>query len=328
VPNAVQRPRVMTKPLLAPAPPPAPAQMKAPSPPPPAPAVRVTFSAYAPASSATKKRGMSPFSAQRGKHSTPHSYGTYALKQAQQARQTAMIALRERITCQSQSALKASVVPVLTQALRDAADPAERQRLARALGQLGPTARAAVPLLIDCYRKATEVSERSAMLLSLGQIGPAARQALKDLAKERTHDPLLAGMVQRINSPEGRSGIEDECECFSLKAIQHEQGEIRQLATMYHLEVLVETVANHGLESVDKAGARKTALGRSNVYLRINKDAGDVQVHVSDAVRQQGLTDASLRQVLEPYVKNKEYDRALRAGVDFIGRFEKANSKK
>jgi len=133
--------------------------------------------------------------------------------------------------------------------------------------------------------------------------------------------------MRRINGSEGCIGIDDECDCFSLKTIQHEQGEIRRLAATYHIEVLVETVANPGLEMIDKTGDHKTALGRSSVYLRIDKDAGDVQVHVADALQKQGLTATRLRQALEPYLKNKEYDRALLAGVVFLAQFEKERSK-
>ncbi len=92
--------------------------------------------------------------------------------------QTAGLVLRERLTSQSPSELKVSVVPVLTQALREANNGFERQRFAQALGQLGPAARESVPVLLDCYRQATETPEQTSILLSLGQIGPVARQAV------------------------------------------------------------------------------------------------------------------------------------------------------
>ncbi len=151
---------------------------------------------------------------------------------------------------------------------------------------------------------------------------------MKDLAKRSKGDPLVHEVMRCINGPEGRIGIDDECDCFSLKTIQREQGEIRRLAATSHMEVLVETVANPGLDTIDKTGDRKTALGRSSVYVRINKDTGDAQVQVSEALQKQGLTDARLRQALEPYLKNKEYDQSLHAGVAFLAQFEKEQRRK
>ncbi len=61
--------------------------------------------------------------------------------------------------------------------------------------------------------------------------------------------------------------------------------------------------------------------------MHINKDAPDVQVFVSDALQAKGLTDKQLRQVLEPHLRQKQYDRGLREGVHFLARFEKDHAK-
>jgi hypothetical protein len=274
---------------------------------------------------------------------------------------TAAVALRERITRQSQQELKTTVVPVLTQAFRQAPNAGERQRLARALGQLGPASREAVPLLMDCCRKTTDVSERAAMLLALGRIGPAARQALpvlldslhcesqevrrcagralvqlgpaacscgKDLAKEGAKDPLLREVAQRINGPEGGSGIEDECECFSVKAIQQAQGEIHRLAKTYQIAVRIETVPGQVMAKAAKGKNRQNNFGEYSIYLGITKDAPAVQVYVSESLRQQGLTDEELRRVLEPYLQKKDFDHGLQAGVEFLAAFESKQGKK
>jgi hypothetical protein len=269
--------------------------------------------------------------------------------------------LRNRITQQSQSELKASVVPVLTQALRETKDAGERRRLARALGQLGPAARESVPVLLDCYRQATDAPERATVLLAFGQIGPAARQAVPilvdslqsdspqvrncaaaaliqlgpaarsgvhKLALQKPDDPLVRGLVVRINGPEGRIGIDDECECFSVHAIHQTQRDIYNLATNYHVEVLVETADAKRAEKIDKAEDREPKMGEYGVRFRILKDAPGVQVYVSDALQKQGLTDVRLRQAVEPYVKNKQFDRGLREGVLLVARFEAEQGKK
>jgi hypothetical protein len=234
---------------------------------------------------------------------------------------------RERILAMSQSELKAKVVPELTFALQNATNTAQRQSFARALGQLGPAARDSVPVVLDCYRNAGETPERTTMLFVLDQIGPAARQSCYAYAKEHGDDPVVREVVQRIDRPEGRIGIDDACECFSVKAIQQTQGEIRQLALTYHVEVLVETTKDKAIAS-DKIAERQRELGVNGVYVCINKDVSDVQVFVSSALQKQGLTGARLRQAIQPHVKNKQYDRGLLEGISTVARFERAQRQK
>jgi hypothetical protein len=268
----------------------------------------------------------------------------------------AVDALRERITCQSQRELRTSVAPVLTQALRDTSDAGERQRLVLALGQLGPAARDAVPLLIDRYRQTTEPSERAALLATFGEIGPAARLALPLLAdviqKPDDHPPevyisavralrkvgpamrrheksdRLSGEVMRyLDSPAGRSGIVDEAECFRVSTIQQGREKIHQLATTHRIEVFIETVPGPTVAALTD----KTEENQQNalvVHLRINKDVPRVQVHISESLRKQGLTDAQLRQALEPYLQKKDFDRGLQASVEFLTAFEGKQGKK
>jgi hypothetical protein len=319
-------------------------------------------SSYGPPMPSPRVSGVSTPQLMRQKLLAQQKYEQARLAHALPAPQAAVV-LRERLTSQSQSELRNSVVPVLTQALRETADAAERQRLTWALGQLGPAAREAVPTLIHCYRQATDVSERSAVLLALGQIGPPARQAVpvlleslrsdsarvracacqalvqlgpaarswcRNLAKKDGDNALVREVMRRIDGPEGRIGIDDECECFSLKTIQQGQREIGRLAKTYHVEVLVETASPSDKGGASKAEDRPAERGKYSVYLRINKDAPSIQVYVSEALQKQGLTDTRLREVLEPYVKNKEYDRSLREGIRFLAHFEKelANGKR
>ncbi|HEY7156205.1 MAG TPA: tetratricopeptide repeat protein [Gemmataceae bacterium] len=268
----------------------------------------------------------------------------------------AVDALRERITCQSQRELRTSVAPVLTQALREASDAGERQRLMRALGQLGPAAREAVPLLIDCYRQTTDPSERAALLATFGEIGPAARLALPLLAdviqKPDDHPPevyisavralrkvgpairrheksarLSREVMRYLDSPAGRSGIVDEAECFRVSTIQQGREKIQQLATTHRIEVFIETVPGPTVAAL----MDKTEENHQNafvVHLRINKDVPRVQVHISESLRKQGLTDVQLRQALEPHLQKKDFDGGLQASVEFLTAFEGEQGKK
>jgi hypothetical protein len=302
-----------------------------------------------------------------------------------------LVALRDRLTSQSQSELKTSVVPVLTQALREATNSEERQRLARALGQLGPAARDAVPVLLDCCRQARDTTERASMLLVLGEIGPTAApeavpvlveslqtdspairdcaaRALVQLGPAARHDCrqelvqhskddlLVRDVLLRLDGPEGRCGINDESECFSVKVIQETRQEIHQLAATYRIAIGIETtpdkvvVVPHAkdgrnerfqgdwmferkdgpttvaIKNPDKTRVR--IVGDRTVYFHINKDAGDAQVFVSDALQKQGLSNAQLRHVLKTHLSKKDYDGAVREAIQVVARFEKEKSAK
>ena len=288
-------------------------------------------------------------------------YGGYARHQGHVApsQQAAAFALCQRITQQTQKEVKTSVVPVLTQALRETSDAAERQRLARALGRLGPAACAAVPALLEASREASNPSERAACLLALGQIGPAARQAVpllvdslhsdnqevrksaralvllgpgvpgcRDaLARRPVADPVLREVLQRIDSPEGRSGINDAAECFSVEAIQQGREAVVRLAKQGRLEVRIETV--HGGNALK---SRAETLSREAcprcVHLYINKDAPAVQVFVSEPLRKQGLTDRELQQAVERNLHAPDFDRALEAGIRYLADFETKQGRK
>ncbi|HTU19390.1 MAG TPA: HEAT repeat domain-containing protein [Gemmataceae bacterium] len=337
------------------------------SPPPPAPAVASEAAPSSPVRSASAY--VAPNAPHRFAMPPPGFRPTQKPKSGGYARhhghlpsggQAAAFALCQRITHQSQKEVKSSVVPVLAQALRETQDVAERRRLARALGRLGPAAADAVPPLLDAYRSATDPSERAALILALGQIGPAARQAVPvlvdslhsdspevrkcaaralvrlgpgvrrygdDLAQRKNADPLLGEVLQRLDGPEGRSDIDDAAECFSVEAVQQGREAVVRLAKQAHLEVRIETV--HGWKGMKK---RTETLRHGAcphcVHLYINKDAPAMQVFVSEALRKQGLIDAQLREAMGPYLHRPDFDRALEAGIRCLADFETKRVRK
>lgn len=269
------------------------------------------------------------------------------------------VALRERLTRQTQNELKTSVVPVLTQAFREATDAREIQRLACALGQLGPAARAAVPALLARFEKATDDSERATLLLTFGQIGPAARPALpvlvssiqsdnprirecaaralvafgpaaqecvRDLAQKSESDPLIREVVLQLATPQGRCGIVDEAECFSVRTIQHARDQVRALAETTQLEVRIHTIGQQK-DAPEARAAIEKQMCEKGVYLCIDKDDSQVRIIVSAGLRKQGLNEAELRQTLEPYLRRKDFDRGLRAGLRYLADFESKHEK-
>ncbi len=268
--------------------------------------------------------------------------------------------LRQRIRKQKLTELRDCVVPVLAQSLRDAKEPSERQRLARALGQLGPAAGGAVPALLDAYRKAGDVSERVALVSALGQIGSPARSAApvlvealhsreaevrqaaaralvllgpathgwrKDFVKHPVGDPLVVELLHRLDAPEGRSGIDDDAGCFSVEAIQQARDSVRRLAKRSGYAIRIETVADEAARK-EKSKATPDDQLSASVCIRVEKQPANTSVFVSEKLRKRGLSDTAVRQKLAPYLRVQDFDGALRAGIQFLDEFEKRQPQK
>lgn len=263
--------------------------------------------------------------------------------------------LRQRITRQKQDEVRTCVVPVLVQGLREANDSTERQRLAQALGQLGPAAGDAVPTLIDAYRRSQDHGERLVLLSVLGQIGPSARLAApllvevlrsdapdlrraaaralvrlgpaahgccKELARQTNRDPLVVEVLQRIDGPEGRSSIDDNAGCFSVESIQQARDTVLQLAKTARLSVRIETFADV-VALKQKRDAQQSEVQSNGVCVCIEKKPAAVQVLVSEELRKQGLSELTLREAMEPYLHHRDFDAALRAVLRSLEDFEK-----
>jgi hypothetical protein len=274
------------------------------------------------------------------------------------ARQAAY-ALRARMDRQSPRQLQTSVVPVLTQALKKAASPQERETWARTLGNLGPVARQSVPVLTECLQKVTDPRERQALVIALGQMGPAAeaaapvlvdslrcenpetrryaaeaivrmgpaaRNAVPALNKWAKADEMAKDVLRRIQGHEGRIGVTDACDCFSVHALRVSLREIHTLASTDGVEVLVETAPT--LTADKEADQRARDLGVRGVYVLLGRDVPAVQVSVSDPLQKQGLTPDRVRAAVEPRLREKDFDTALVEGVRTVARFEQSLKEK
>ena len=138
---------------------------------------------------------------------------------------------------------------------------------------------------------------------------------------------MLREVLQRIDSPEGRSGINDAAECFSVEAIQQGREAVVRLAKQGRLEVRIETVHDgNALKSRTETLSRE-ACPRC-VHLYINKDAPAVRVFVSEPLRKQGLTDRELQRAVERNLHAPDFDRALEAGIRYLADFETKQGRK
>ncbi len=271
--------------------------------------------------------------------------------------------LRERITRQPPAALRKSVAPILVQNLREAQTSQVREQLGRALAELGPAANAAVPVLEECLAKAKSPEERAVVLRALGEMGPAAganaapvlvtslkspspvvRRAAEEallqygpaahdaLNQARDADDSPAGRAEwenaknRILGAEGRVGVHDPGERFSLLALKEGRRAIRELARDYNVEVLAETEAPADRPE-DKAAAKDRAreVGANGVCFVIHRSPVRVEVWVGQALRAQGFDEKQqegLRQAVETELSRQDYDQGLLEGVRYVARFQ------
>ena len=279
-----------------------------------------------------------------------------------QVRRSAAL-LRGRIAKQAVRDVRTSVVPALVQNLREAQTPQAREQLGRALAQLGPAAKDAVPALEECLRKAETPQESAVMLYALGEAGPsaaptaapvlvtslkspspevrraaedalsnygpAARDEMLKMADGAAADrPEWRSLRERLNGVEGRIGVRDGCEVLSLQALRQGQKEIRELARTRRVGVYAETRPAPAKDEEAKADMdRARDVDANCVYLVIHPSPLNVVVHVGQALRDEGLDVARLRQAVED-ASRQDFDEGLLAGVRFVERFEAEKAKK
>jgi hypothetical protein len=234
--------------------------------------------------------------------------------------------VREQIVRRPAPEVAAEVVPVLNEALKNARNKPERLALIKALGEIGPAAKAeSVKLLCERLEKADD-EERLAVLDSLDRMGPAAsaaEPALARLAKaaapkakmvssekvkavssdkkvEKEADDCCCGKVtpgerarevlQRLKGREARVGVFDEAGLFSLGRSMDVTNALRKLAREADVEVRVET------RRADKPAALPP-LGR--VSLRVVITSGEkVKVEATGALRDHGIDAGRLEKKL------------------------------
>jgi hypothetical protein len=269
------------------------------------------------------------------------------------------LALRERITRQEPAAIKQSVVPVLVQGLRGSRTAAERRTFVRALGTLGPAAADAVPDLMKALDNSGADEERTEVVRALGQMGqagspavpalvatlkcdcpearreageslvrlcPYARQEV--LAAHTKEAQLPREVLDRIEGPEGRVGVNDTGLVLCPHDFHETQREILLLARKHHVEVYTETVASLPAKGAKSAEERAKEVGATGLYLLICKEPPGVQVVASEALQKKGFTAecvAELKKVAEEGVQKRQYDRSVVQSVRYVAqRFEPA----
>jgi hypothetical protein len=274
--------------------------------------------------------------------------------------------LADRITRQNVRDVRKSVVPVLVENLREAQTPEAREQLGRALAELGPAADDAIPVLNECLQKAQTPQERAVVLRALGELGqtagpaaapvlvtsmksssseerraaedalanygPVARDVVAKCADAPAEHKEWTSLKERLLGVEGRIGVRDGCELFSILAVKAGQREIRELARMHHVEVFAETRPNPKPgDSVEAAKDRAREIDVNGVYFVMHPSPAVAEVYIGDALRDQGFDDAHvvrLRQVIADAVGRQDFDAGLLEGVRFVVKFAAGKDKK
>jgi hypothetical protein len=295
--------------------------------------------------------------------SAPRGQGAFLAAAPASEYRHAVRMLREQITNRPAQDVQRAVVPVLVQALKAAPTTQERLDLVRALAALGPAARNALPVLKDRLEKSYDPVEVKELLHALDAMGPAARDAVPTLvalsdrcrdangagvrhtfaAKLSGDDPqkkhlerfsVVEGQQVRkalacLNGPDGRCGIDDKAGCFSVGCLCRSTRLIRALALKAHVEILFETVrtANEMGKDRSKEGIdRLKTMGARAVHVVFAAQGDAVEVHVSDALRREGIAVENVRKQLVERVRLRQYDKAVEDGVRLV--MEAAGRKK
>jgi hypothetical protein len=230
--------------------------------------------------------------------------------------------LREEITTQPVQHVQQAVVPVLVLALKSAPTPQERRDIVRAIGALGPASRTALPVLKERLEKSHDPVEVKEVLRALSEMGPAARDALPTLVALSDRPPVRT-TLDSLKGPEGRCGIDDRAGCFSVQSLRRSNRMIRAVAQRARVEILFETVRSAG-EVAKQQGKdsrhdeRLKAMGPRAIHVVFTPRGEAVEVHVSEALRREGLTAEKVRKHLLERVRHRQYDRAVNESVQLV----------
>jgi len=269
---------------------------------------------------------------------------------------TAALALRDQITNRTTQEVQTAVVPVLTEALRTATNSQDRMDFVRAIAALGPAAGNAVSVLTERLESSDDPNEVRAVLKALDELGPAAREAVptlvamcrecgrdaatpkmakdadkrgkgKGVARNRRltagEGKLAEAAVASLNSPEGRSGIDDQAGCFSVRSLNQSTRAIREAARKAGVEVLFSTAcsataARKESKKDEWKASRLHAMGKRAIHVVFDRQGTVVEVHVSDALRRAGVTAEGIRKCLVERVRQQQYDKALDESIKFV----------
>lgn len=251
--------------------------------------------------------------------------------------------LGSKLSHQGPNDMRANVVPVLTEALKQAPTPKERQALARALARLGPVARDATPVLQNCLENSTSVEEKQVLLDAVAEVaapeqaaptlvanlrseapqvrrtaaeclvrlGPAAQGVLPELARRAEgKDTDARDVYQRLRGREGHIGAHDPAGCFNPVVVRQASRACRDVSRMADVQVLVETAARWQPEGVRMSAARTPQLGPRSVYVLFCKEGPRVWAAAGPELEKTGLTAKRLRTLVEETLP-KGLDEAL-----------------
>jgi hypothetical protein len=220
-----------------------------------------------------------------------------------------------------------TALPVLTDRLKKSQDAGEVKELLHALSEMGPAARDALPVvaaLSQRYEVNPPVRPQRTMQMSFSKKAlPTAKGA-----SEVKHAPVVEQQVRQalacLKGPEGRCGIDDRAGCFSVQALRRSTRFIRALAQRQHVELLFETV-QATVPEMGKVPAKEVKqadrlkeMGARAIYVVFAPQNNTFVVHVSDALRRDGVTPEKVCQFLLERCCDKPHDKALDESIHLV----------
>ena len=215
-------------------------------------------------------------------------------------------------------------MPILTARLQNSDDPNEVRVVLKALGELGPAAREAVPTLVSLCRECREQDGDKKTRMDAATRSKAKGHSLYRARRLTSSDgKLVEAAVACLNSPEGRSGIDDQAGCFSVCVLNRSTQALREAARKAGVEVFFSTVAtaDAALKECrrdDRKPTRLSAMGKRAIHVVFDRQGTVVEVQVSDALRRAGVTAGQVRKCLLERIRKQQYDKALDESVKFV----------
>jgi hypothetical protein len=219
-----------------------------------------------------------------------------------------------------------TALPVLTDRLKKSEDPGEVKEVLLALNEMGPAARDALPAVLalsNRYQASQRVHVQRPMQMTFAKKMPTAPKGVSEVKSAPVEEQQVRQALACLEGVEGRCGIDDRAGCFSVQALRRSTRFIRALAQRQHVELLFETVqlaadAEKALPKEVRRHDRLKAMGARAIHVVFAPQSNTFEVHVSDALRRDGVKpEVVCKQLLERCC-DKPHDKALDESIHLV----------
>jgi hypothetical protein len=219
-----------------------------------------------------------------------------------------------------------TALPVLTDRLKISQDAGEVKELLHALNEMGPAARDALPAVVAlsdrCKMYHRTHAQRHVRMSFSKREQPAPKETI-EVKFTPVEEQQVRQVLACLEGPQGRCGIDDRAGCFSVQALRSSTRFIRALAQRQHVELLFETVQLTGemgkaLPNEARHTDRLKGMGARAIHVVFAPQKNTFEVHVSDALRRDGITPEKVRKGLLERCCDKPHDKTLDESIHLV----------